>query len=469
MAILINDIIQGIGAEIIDVSEVDSTTLEPGVHILNAERTILGNTFEQWTIIVSYDQVMKATRAQVWIPMAVNGDTVEMFFIRTSSMSGGWSNFKKYSAGDKLITLEDFEGNVFSLVDNTDPLNPKIKQDDTKADKPLAVGINNSIAALDLSGNLVSTEKSADWIDYYTIDANDIYLLELQFAKDFDDTNPSVAGYKGYGYAVFTVSDVNYTIKDRNGTVIHPNQVTFNNWRGVTIGSNSLTYVRTTETSTDITGVPQNAVVFNGVKEYLSNEGTSYVGSAIVNVVFDFQVDGISYSETRTLKILATYGKRNVWLEQGTGSNKYRLEATYVDPVTGVNPQFYNAEQIDAIVNRITIPGNHENQIMVFGNPAVAGDIYRWLDKVTTISDENNRTDDRIPTEKAIADYVDDQVQGKGIASFGYNQTNRRLTITKSDTSSLSTDLPLATPTIDGLMSKEDKEQIASLISDVSI
>ena len=468
MAILINDIIQGIGAEVITLLEADSINLEPGVHIVKQERTILNNSFSQWAVYSSYDQELKRARSQIWIPMTESSETVDMFFIRTASNKGEWTSYRKYSSGDKLITLKDFESNIFSLVDNTDPLNPKIKQDSTKADKLTGSFTPDSLVAVDASGNIKSSEKQLDWILPYTLEFTDAYVLELYFAKDYDNLSSQEPGYKGYAYSTITPAEMTYKIVDRNNNVVSPDVLTFDNWRGVSISNNSLKFVKYTKAG-DYVGIPANAVVFNNVKEYVENQSTSFTGSVFVDFTMEFNIDGKHYVETRTVKILGIYGKRNVWLEQGDGTSKYRLESTYVDLVDGKNPQFYTSEAVDSLVNRITIPGGHEGQIMVFGNPSVAGDIYRWLDVATSISTEANRSNTKIPTEKAIADYVDKQVEGRGVASFGYNKDNHKLTLTRSDSTELVAEIPIASSTVDGLMTKDDKQSINNLVAEVSM
>lgn len=469
MAILINDIIQGIGADVVSIEELESVNMEPGIHILNSEKTIMDITNDSWAVYCSYDQDLKVGRSQIWIPLHDNEETTEVFFIRTASKRGHWSIFRKYSSGDKLITIKDFEDNIFNLVDNTDPLNPKIKQDDTKADKVTGDFTENSLAKLDTNGNLVSSEKQADWIKDYTIDIVDEYEVELYFASGYDKEETHESEYDGYCYGTFTSAEVIFEIRDREGNVINANNVELKELTPLNAGNNSLFFVKQTSVSNEYAGVPANALVFNGCKSYRENQSQTYVGSIQATLVIDFAVNGVSYVEEKYIKIKGFHGKRNVWLEQGEGTNKYRLESTYVDPVTGKNPQFYNSETVDVKVNHITIPAGHEGQLMVYGDPTKPGDVYRWLDVTDTISGENDRVNTSIPTEKAIADYVDSQVSDKGITGFEYNKENHKLTITKQDSSLLQTVIPLASSTVDGLMTKDDKASIAGIIADISM
>lgn len=97
MAVIRDDIIVSPSVDIMSAVDLDSTTLEPGMYVLNASKTILGQTSTRWTVIClsNNDGTSPECYTQLWIPAQNNlSGTDQAIYIRTIDTAGtGYGTF----------------------------------------------------------------------------------------------------------------------------------------------------------------------------------------------------------------------------------------------------------------------------------------------------------------------------------------------------------------------------------------
>lgn len=464
MAIYKNGIIQAMGAEPISKEEINLSNLEPGIHYYDATddggfEPMIGNNYNHWTIISSYRMTLGDERAmtQIWLPTGSDAEpTGKYFFVRSQNGSNSWGDFVRYSSGDKLISLKDHKDNTAVLVDNTDPLNPKIKHDITKADKVKGATAGH-LAALDSDGNLVDSDRNLDWLEYFTCEAVDFYTLELLF-----DTEEDNATGQGFTFATFGPSNIRYFIFDRNLKQVPADSITITSVKDLKIAENSLEFVRYTTAQNQILGIPANALVWQGAKKDEKNKSIVKVGAIEIEFDIKFTVDAIQYTKHKKAIVTGLYGRHIVWTEIQPGSRKFKIENNYVDPHGGKDPVFYETGYIDTVIADQMSPAGTALNIMAYtGIEGKFGELVR----TQMIADLSaNRSHLKIPTEKAIADYVDDQLLDKGIASIEYFDDTHKIRVLKTNGEELETQIPLASETVDGIMSKDDKQALNNML-----
>lgn len=465
MAIYKNGILQAMGAESLDRTELDRFDIEPGIHYYNAAidggfEPLPGNNYDQWTIVSSCVPSSNGIKAltQIWLPTGSDAEpTGKYFFVRSQNTSNSWGDFVRYSSGDKLISLHDQPDNNFSLVDNTDPLNPLITQDDTKADKVVGAKPGN-LASLDANGNLVDSDKSLDWLEYFTCEVVDFYTIELQF-----DTQEDEQSGQGFTYATFHPNDIRYFIFDRNLNRITADDITITSVVDLGVAENSLEFDRYTTVQDEIIGIPADSLVWQGAKKDEKNKSIVKVGAVEIEFDIKFTVDSIQYTKHKKAVIAGLYGRHVIWTELTPGSRKFKIENNYVDPDGGKDPAFYETGYIDTVIAEQMSPAGTALNIMAYtGIQGKFGELIR----TQIIADlSSNRSHLKIPTEKAIADYVDSQLLDKGIASIEYFHDTHRIKVIKTNGEELETEIPVASETVDGVMSKDDKQALNNIIA----
>lgn len=465
MAIYKNGVLQAMGAEQIDATELDKFDLEPGIHYYDATvdggfEPMKGYNYNQWSIVSSYRLTDGDERAlaQIWIPTGSDAEpTAKFVFVRSQNSSNSWGDFIKFSSGDKVISVDDEPDNTFKLVNNLDPLNPLIGQDDTKADKVKNAN-NGNLASLDQDGNLVDSNKNLAWLEDFVCEVVDFYTVELLF-----DTQEDEESGQGFTYATFHPNDIRYFIFDRKLNRITADDIIITSTVDLGVAENSLEFDRYTKVQDEIKGIPADALVWQGAKKDEKNKSIVKVGAIEIEFDIKFTVDSVQYTKHKKAIVTGLYGRHVVWTEIQPGSRKYKIENNYVDPHGGKDPVFYETGYIDTVIAEQMSPAGTALNIMAYtGIQGKFGELIR----TQIIADlSSNRSHLKIPTEKAIADYVDNQLLDKGIASIEYFHDTHKIKVIKTNGEELETEIPLASETVDGVMSKDDKQALNNLIA----
>lgn len=122
-------------------TQFDSVTIEPGIYLVTASKTINSFTSDQWTVICLSDENGYSPKccSQIWIPAATTGTSIadQRIYIRTITSAGtGYGSFTK------MINEEDLTSGTLVNKTNT----------------PTELYIQNSAPA-------TSANKTIIWID----------------------------------------------------------------------------------------------------------------------------------------------------------------------------------------------------------------------------------------------------------------------------------------------------------------
>lgn len=100
MAVIKNDTIVSPSVNTITtVSDLDSTTLEPGIYILSVAKTINGFNSSRWTVICLANELASdpVCYSQIWVPAAITGTTPENQNIYVRTIAAGGSGYGAFS------------------------------------------------------------------------------------------------------------------------------------------------------------------------------------------------------------------------------------------------------------------------------------------------------------------------------------------------------------------------------------
>lgn len=138
----------------ISESEADGFTLRAGIYYLLGEKTILGTTTQEWTIIVGEYPDMNSSEpaTQLWITFNNTSDNKQHIYMRHRINNNGssWSDFKELATNTDISSLKTQittnKNNIKTNADDIDVL------DDNKADRKVTT--LSDVDGFDLSSGI---------------------------------------------------------------------------------------------------------------------------------------------------------------------------------------------------------------------------------------------------------------------------------------------------------------------------
>lgn len=144
-------------------------------------------------------------------------------------------------------------------------------------------------------------------------------------------------------------------------------------------------------------------------------------------------------------------------------SHTYKLGNSYVDPHGGYDPAFYSNSQVDILLNQLKLPNGSDWNIVAYSGIQDNRQFKELIRTTTIANDTKDRSDYKIPTESAIADWVesklDNDVVKSLVSSWSSSGEKIHLVLSSGKDASVVT-VPYASDVQDGLIKKELFTQI---------
>lgn len=197
--------------------------------------------------------------------------------------------------------------------------------------------------------------------------------------------------------------------------------------------------------------------------------GETYQGMILDTATNPYTIT-VNIPQTTDLQMTGTYialakspsAGQNLLIDVNTvNSYTYKLDQIYVDPHGGNDPAFYANSQVDILLAQQRIQAGTPNNIVAFNGQE--GKFNELLRVESINKDDSHRSDYSIPTERAVANYIENLVDNDTIANLTAEWINagEQLNLNKSSGAVASSVLvPYAGSTQDGLITKDLYNQI---------
>ena len=153
---------------------------------------------------------------------------------------------------------------------------------------------------------------------------------------------------------------------------------------------------------------------------------------------------------------------KNLIIDVNTvNSYTYKLDQIYVDPHGGNDPAFYANSQVDILLAQQRVQAGTPNNIVAFTGQE--GKFSELVRTESINSDDAHRSDYNIPTERAVANFVENLMDNDTIANLTstWISAGEQLSLNKSSGEvASSVVVPYASSAQDGLIKKELFDQI---------